>query len=93
MKKLSDYLIAKAKLDPRGLKARVVSSLVSALVFSPLVTFAMVYLAYTGAKAQGVELEFGKMLMRSEIISIISAFILSFIITPVYAKMIFKERS
>ena len=92
MKKISDRLIDRLDLERGSVKARIIESLVSALVFSPLMTFIMVYMAYSQAVAHGARLSFWPMLLRSEIISAICAFVLSFIISPVYARLIFGNR-
>lgn len=91
MKRISDSLLKKTGCRPGSVKARLLESLVPSLVFSPIMTFIMVYIAYSQATAHGAQLNFLPMLLRSEIISIVCAYILSFIITPVYMKMIFKD--
>ncbi|MBQ9037475.1 MAG: hypothetical protein IJ115_08485 [Erysipelotrichaceae bacterium] len=91
MRKTSTSLIKKANAPQGGLKARVIESAVSSLLYTPLMTFIMVFMAYKNATAHGAMLKFGPMLLRSEFISIIVAFILSFIITPIYTKIAFKD--
>lgn len=89
IRKISDYLLEKTNTAPGTLKGRCIASAVSALVYTPLMTFAMVYMAYSQAVVHGAKLDFGKMLLRSECISILASFILSFVITPVYSRLIF----
>jgi len=89
IRKISDYLLEKTNTPPGTLKGRCIASVVSALVYTPLMTFVMVYMAYSQAVAHGAKLDFGKMLLRSECISILASFILSFVITPVYSRLIF----
>ena len=91
LRKISDALIRKANAASGSLKARIIESAASALIYTPLMTFIMVYMAYRNATAHGAPLQLGPMLLRSECISIVAAFILSFIITPVYSRIAFKN--
>ena len=91
IRKISASLLKMTGTAPETLKGRCLSSLVSALVYTPLMTFAMVYMAYRQATAHGAALDLGKMLWRSECISILASFVLSFVITPIYSRMIFNE--
>lgn len=91
MAKISASLLRKFHLQPGTLKARLVSALVSALLYTPLMTFAMVFLAYRQATAHGAQIPFLPMLFRSECISILVSFILSFLVMPLYTKLIFKN--
>ncbi|MBR2546033.1 MAG: hypothetical protein IKE93_07710 [Erysipelotrichaceae bacterium] len=83
------------KLDARSgtLKARILEALVSDVLYSPLMTLVMVYLAYREATSHGARIPFGPMLLKSEIISFIVAFILSFILTPVFMKTVVKKNT
>ena len=91
MKKISDGLIKKFSLKPGTLKARLLEALVSDVVYSPVMTFIMVYMAYSQATAHGAKIPFGPMLLKSECISFVAAFILSFILTPLYTRLVFKK--
>lgn len=89
LREISETLCRKANAAPGTLKARVLESLASALAYTPLMTFIMVFMAYKTATAHGAQLQFLPMLLKSECISIIVAFILSFIITPIYSHIAF----
>lgn len=91
IKKIGDTLIRKNGLQPGTRKARLLEALVSDLVYSPIMTFVMVYLAYSQATSHGAKIPFGPMLLKSECISFVAAFILSFLLTPFYTKLIFKK--
>lgn len=91
MKKIADSLLQKFSLQPGSLKARVLQSLVSALCYTPFMTLAMVFLAHRQITARGIQVPFLPMLLRSECISMIASFLVSFIITPVYSKLFFKD--
>ncbi|MBQ2582311.1 MAG: hypothetical protein II577_00225 [Erysipelotrichaceae bacterium] len=91
IKKISDSLIKKLDLQPGTLKARIVDALVTDLVYSPLMTFIMVYMAWSQATAHGAKIPFGPMLLRSECISFVAAFFLSLFLSPVYLKLLMKN--
>ena len=91
IKRISDALIRKMGLKLGTLKARLLEALVSDLVYSPLMTFVMVYLAYSQAVAHGARIAFGPMLLKSECISFVSAFILSFVLSPIYSRLAFRN--
>ena len=89
--KISASLMRKLELKPGTLQARLVSAGVSALLYTPFMTFAMVFLAHRQLTAQGIHIPFLPMLFRSECISILVSYALSFLITPLYTKLIFKK--
>lgn len=93
MKKVSDGVLRKCETKPGTLKARILEALVSDVLYSPLMTLVMVYLAYREATSHGARIPFGLMLLKSEIISFITAFILSFILTPVFMKIVMKRNA
>ena len=51
----------------------------------------MVFLAYRQVVSHGASIPFLPMLLRSEMISLFVSYILSFLITPVYAGLFFKD--
>ncbi len=92
MKKIGDTLCEKVNARPGTFRARIITAAVSAIGYTPFMTFVMVYLAHASATAHGAKIPFLPMLLRSECISILAAFVLSFLITPLYAKLIFGDR-
>ena len=88
IKKISDFLIQKMNCQPGTWKARIIDALVTDLVYSPLMTFIMVYMAYSQATAHGAKIPFGPMLLRSECISFVVAFFLGLFLSPVYLKLL-----
>ncbi len=93
MKKVSDGVLRKCEAKPGTMKARILEALVSDILYSPLMTLVMVYMAYREATSHGASIPFGPMLLKSEIISFITAFILSFILTPVFMKTVMKRNA
>ncbi len=88
IKKAGDAACAKLGLQPGKLPARCLESLVSDLIFTPVITFCMVYLAYSKAVSMGAHLQFLPMFLSSLAISMVAGFILIFIFTPLYFKLI-----
>ena len=91
MKKVSDAVTGRFNRLPGTLKARLLEALVSDVLYSPLMTFIMVYIAWRQATAHGARIPLGPMLLKSEIISFIAAFILSFVLTPVFMNMLMRK--
>ncbi|MBQ1477141.1 MAG: hypothetical protein IIZ33_03240, partial [Erysipelotrichaceae bacterium] len=75
-----------APFPPGSLKARAVEALISDLLYTPLMTFVMVYISYRQAVSHGAQIPFGPMLLKSELISIFFAFFLIFFLSPVLMK-------
>jgi len=92
MKQISDSLIGRYQLKIGSVKARLLEAAVSALSFSPLMTFLMVSMAYRQAVSHGAVIPFGPMLLKAEILSTLCAFVLSFILTPVYVRLLSGDR-
>ena len=86
MRKLTDYVIAKSKRDPRTIACRCLVTLVSDCLFTPLMTFVMVYIAYKGAVKHGAQMPFAPMFFKSFIFSMITAFILIFFLQPIFLR-------
>lgn len=91
MKKVSDAVTGRCNRKPGTLKARLLEALVSDVLYSPLMTFIMVYIAWRQATAHGARIPLGPMLLKSEIISFIAAFILSFVLTPVFMNILMRK--
>lgn len=91
MKKISDSVIAGCKARPGSLKARILEALVTDVLFSPLMTFIMVFMAHKNATAHGARIPFGPMLLKAELISFVAAFILGFLLAPVWTGLVLKK--
>jgi len=92
VRKISEQCLKKANARPGTGKGRVIEALVTTLVYSPIMTFVMILFAYLRARSHGVQLPFGPMLLRSECISIVSSFILSYLLSPIYLKLLTKQK-
>ena len=89
--KITASAAEKCGLKPGGLARRALEALLSDLCLTPLMTFVMVYMAYRQAAAHGAKIPFGPMILKSEIISLLAAFVLLFLLTPVFVKIAFGD--
>ena len=91
VRSIVEVAIRRLGLKHGELKARLLESLITDLVYSPIMTFLMVYIAYRQAVSHGARIHFAKMLLKSELTSFIIAFILSFVLSPVFLKLVMKR--
>ena len=94
MGKLSGGLLNKLNLVRGSLGGRLVETLVSDLIYTPIMTFAMVFLAYNMAMKQSggmAQLQFGKMFVSSLIICFLAGFVIIFIVQPIFMKQTMKK--
>ena len=87
MKKVNDTVIQKSGMDPNGLPCKFLLALVSDCIFTPIMTFVMVFIAYKGAVKGGAQVPFIPMFLKSLLFSMITAYICIFILQPVFIKM------
>jgi hypothetical protein len=91
MKKVEDKLVSSCKLEARSLPARLLSAFVSDLIYTPLLTLSMVFLAYKQATSHGEKMPFVPVFVKSLIISLIAAYIIIFIVTPIFLNFVMKK--
>lgn len=94
MSKLESGAVKAVKLREQSLPANMVSALVSDLIYTPVITLAMIALARKMALKMShghAHLPpFGTMYVKSLIISFIAAFFIIFIVMPIYLKLAMK---
>lgn len=95
IKKLGDGASRALKLKERSIPARLVESLVSDLIYTPVITLAMIALArkLTMVMSRGNASlpPFMIMFLKSLIISLAVGYVLIFFLTPVYLKLVLKK--
>ncbi len=94
MGKVGSAVLNKAGLIRGTLPARCLESFVSDLIYTPLMTFVMVFLAYQMAMKQSggmAGLNFGKMFLGSLIICFIAGFVIIFIVQPIFMRQTMKK--
>ena len=89
MKKISDSVQSKNG-GIGSVRGRLVDSLVSDLIYTPLLTLIMVFLAYRGAVAHGAQMPFLPMFLSSLLVSLIVAYIIIFLVSPLFIRLALK---
>ncbi len=90
MPKLNLSIQKKLGGDPRSLKVRLVETCVSDLIYTPIITLAMVALAYFMAMKQSngmAQLSFVPMFLSSLVICFIVGYVLIFVFVPIFIKI------
>ena len=93
MKKVNDKLVGAFKLPPFSFAGRCLESFVSDLIYTPLMTFCMVFFAYKSAIAHGApaeSLNLGRMFLSSFFICFVVGFVLIIILMPIFLKLSMK---
>ena len=92
MKKVHNAIEKKFDLAPDSVSARCIESLVSDLIYTPFITFCMVFLSYKMATARGAQLHLLPMFLSSLMVCFIIGFILIFVFVPFFSKLILKHQ-
>ncbi len=93
MKKINDKLVGAFKLPPFSFAGRCLESFVSDLIYTPVMTFCMVFFAYKSAIAHGApaeSLDLGRMFLSSFFICFVVGFVLIIILMPIFLKTAMK---
>ena len=91
VRSIVEVTVRKLGLDHEGFRARLLDALITSLIYSPIMTFLMVYIAYRTAVAHGARITLGPMLMKAELICLPVAFVLGFILSPIILKFVLKR--
>ena len=88
MNRLNDKLFGNME---RGLKRRCLETLISDLVYTPVITLAMIIMAHKQATAHGAKIPFIPMFLEALIISLVVGYIIIFIVQPLFLKLLMKN--
>lgn len=92
MKKVTEGAVAKAGLTPGKFGTKCYESLISDLIYTPIITFLMVLLAYMNIRRnlppEAPGPSFLPMFLSSLVICMIVGFVLIYIFTPIYMKLV-----
>ena len=91
MKKVNDGLHAKLNMQEGSIGAKLLDSLVSDIIYTPIMTLLMVFLAYKQATAHGAQMPFLPMFLSSLVVCLIVGYILIFIFMPLYMNILMKK--
>ena len=92
MPKVNAALARKFHLQPRTLKAHIVESVASNLIYTPLITTAMVLFVYFTMIPEGHKPPFLPMFIHSQVVCFIVAQVLIFALVPIVLKMVLPKR-
>ncbi|MBQ6041227.1 MAG: hypothetical protein IJL32_10720 [Oscillospiraceae bacterium] len=81
----------KLRAQEHSLKGGAVTSLVSDLIYTPLISLVMTAHAFNNALKHGASISFGGMFVTSLLPSLLIGFVLIFILTPLFVKMLLKK--
>jgi len=92
MQKVTGGFDRKHNLDPAKFSTKCINSLISDLIYTPVITFCMVAMAHHNAVSHGQQMPpLWLMFLKSLIISMIIGFVLVYIFTPLYLKLVTKN--
>ena len=94
MKKIQDFVLYNHNLKRGGLCAHLVGALVSDLVYTPIMTLIMVFIAWTNARKHlppDARLPFLPMFLKSLLVCFVVGYIVILIVTPIYLKILTKH--
>ena len=74
-----------------GIGSRCVEALISDLIYTPVITLAMIIMAWKQATSHGAKIPFLPMFLKSLGISLVAAFVIILIVSPVFMKIAFKR--
>ena len=91
LKKLSDGFCRLLHLKPRTFLALCAESFVSDLLYTPIITLAMVFFAWFIATRHGAHIPFLPMFLSSLLVCFIVGYVLIMICMPLYLKLLTKN--
>ena len=93
VRKISTALIKKAGVKERSFAAHRLDSFISDIIYTPFITFAMVFIAYKNAVSHGAQFSFVPMYFHSLAISLLAGYVFIFILQPLYLKLLLKNKT
>ena len=93
MGKVSEGARIKAGLERGSIKARLLETLISDLIYTPVITIAMIAIVRAMVPEQALESmpPFGIMFIRSLLMCFVAGFVLIFLLMPIFRNMAFKK--
>ena len=92
MKKVNDAVDRSLHLRPFSIQARLVESLVSDLIYTPVMTVIMTTISYFIAKNNGAEIPYVPMLLKSLLVCFLVGYVLIFIFQPLFMTLVIGKR-
>ncbi len=89
--KITGAVLKSAGLERNSTAGHLLSALISDCIYTPIMTLVMVFLAWRSATAQGAQIPFGAMFLKSFGIAMIAGFVLSYFFEPFYMNLFMKD--
>ena len=86
IKKITDGACNGMHLSPEGIPGKLISAFISDLLFTPLISFLMIFMNYKRARMVDPNLSFGRMFFGNFIISFIAAYFIILVFLPLFIK-------
>ena len=84
-------VLERNSIDPGSIKGRMIQALIVDLIYSPIMTFAMVTIAYVSASKNGNDMPYIPMLLKGLAVSFVAAFFLCLIFVPIFEKILNRK--
>ena len=91
MKKVGEGVVARSGLREHSISARCLESFVSDLIYTPVITLVMVFMAYKSASKHDADITIAPMIIRSLLLSLMLGFVLIFVFQPLFVKLVLKR--
>ncbi|MCR5718664.1 MAG: hypothetical protein K6F80_06505 [Oscillospiraceae bacterium] len=91
MPKLNMAAAKKFHLKPGSMDQRIVEALIADLLYSPIMAFIMITLAWFTAHSHGAQIPYLPMLLKGEGLGIFVGFLLGFMFVPLFKKIAFRN--
>ena len=92
MKKVNDAVDSSLHLKPFSIQARLMESLVSDLIYTPIITVIMTTVSYFIATNNGADIPYVPMLVKSLLICFLVGYVLIFIFMPLFMTLVIGKR-
>lgn len=93
MKKVNDGVDRALNLKPGSLPAHLMETLVSDLIYTPIITVIMSTVAYFMATSNGAQIPYVPMLLKSLLVCFLVGYVLIFIFAPLFMRLVVGKRA
>ena len=73
------------------MKTRLFESLISDLIYTPIITLIMITLAHHNATSHGAQIPYVPMLLKGMLLSLAVGYVLIFLFMPLFMKLVMKQ--
>ena len=91
MGKITSNVMRSKHLEPGKPRTKAITSCISDLIYTPVITLAMVFLAYRNAVRQGAPVKFLGMFLPSLLLSLVVGFVLIYVLESIFMNIAMKK--